>query len=97
ELVKTFDKDFTVIDNDGSKFYVLTNSGASNYKLVMMDADNPTAAWKDIIPETSDVLQEVAIGNNTFIANYMHDATSIIKLISKTGENLGIVPLESIG
>lgn len=96
-LVKSFDKDFNVIDNDSSKFYVLTNDGASKYRLVMMDAANPEAKWKDIIPESFEVLQEVVVGNNIFIAKYMKDAISVLKLFSKSGELIGDVPLEMIG
>ncbi len=96
-LVSTFDQDFSVIDNDSSKIYVLTNSKASNYRLVMMDAENPTAAWKDIIPASKDVLQQVTVGNNIFIARYMKDAISVIKMFSKTGELLGEIELPTLG
>ncbi len=96
-FVDKFDKDFGVIDNDSSKFYVLTNDGASNNKLVMMDAENPTAAWQTIIPETSDVLQEVVVCNNIFVAKYMKDAISVLKMFSKKGDFIGNINTETIG
>lgn len=96
-LVEKFDKDFAVIDNDSSKFYVLTNDGASNNRLVMMDAENPKSEWKNIIPESSDVLQEVLVGNNIFIAKYMKDAISVLKMFSKKGDFFGIIQTETIG
>lgn len=96
-LVDRFDKDYTVIDNEGSGIFVLTNDGASNYRLVMMDAKNPKAPWKDIIPAGKDVLQEVVASGKIFIAKYMKDATSVLRMFSKDGKDLGEIPLESIG
>ncbi len=96
KLVDNFEKDYSVIDNDGSKFYVLTNSGASRYRLVLMDANDPKAEWKDIIPEGKDVLQEVVVANNIFIAKYMIDAKSILRMFSKDGKEIGQLPVESI-
>ncbi len=96
-LVPGFEKDFSVVDNDGAKFYVLTNSGASNYKLVMMDADHPAESWKEIIPEGKEVLQEVVAAKNIFIARYMKDAISVLKMFSRTGESLGEIKLPTIG
>ncbi len=96
-LVESFDDKYDVIDNEGSQFFVLTNKGASNYRLVMMDADKPKEAWKDIIPESSDVLLEVVAGNNLFVARYMKDAVSVLKVYSRTGTFIGDIKTESIG
>ncbi len=96
-LVDSFDKDFSVIDNDGSKIYVLTNKGASNYKLVMMDASNPKSKWIDIIPAGKEVLQEVTVADNKFVALYMKDATSVLKIFAKDGKFEKEIRLESIG
>jgi prolyl oligopeptidase len=96
-LVNKFDKDYSVIDNDGSKIYVHTNDGASNYKLIMMNADDASASWVDVIPEDKNVLQEIVVSNNQFVARYMKDATSILKIFSKDGKFIREIPLESIG
>ncbi len=96
-LVADFEKDYAVIDNDGSKMFVLTNSGASAYRLVLMDAENPSAPWKDIIPEGKEVLQEVVAAKDIFIARYMKDAVSVLKMFSRDGKYLGDVQLPMIG
>ncbi len=96
-LVSTFDKDFNVIDNDGNKFLVLTNDNAPRYRLVQIDTENPSQAFKDILPQTSDVLQEVTIGKTFIIAKYMHNATNILKIYSKAGTFLYDIPLATLG
>ncbi len=96
-LVDNFENDHTVDDNDSSIFYVLTNLGAAKYRLVMINTKDPKAEWKNIIPESNDVLQQVIVGNNIFIALYMKDATSVLKMYSKSGTFIGDIPLESIG
>jgi prolyl oligopeptidase len=96
-LVDNFENDHSIVDSDTSKFFVLTNAGAPRYRLVMMDAENPKGEWKEIIPEKTEVLQSVVVGNNIFIALYMKDATSLLKMFSKNGTFLGEIPLETIG
>ena len=55
-VVADFENEYSVVDNDSNIIYMLTNKGASNYKLVKFDAENPSTAWQDVIPESSDVL-----------------------------------------
>ena len=96
-IVADFTNDYNVVDNDSSTIYILTNKGASNYKLVAVNAENPTLPWKDILPETTEVLEEVAVGNNMFIAKYMKDAHSLLKIYDKKGKFLYDIPMETVG
>ena len=96
-LVSTFEKDFNVIDNDGNKFLVLTNDNAPRYRLVQIDTENPSQTFKDILPQTTDVLQEVTIGKTFIIARYMHNATSLLKVYTKSGTFLYDIPLSTLG
>ncbi len=57
QIVKGFESNNYVIDNEGSRFLVQTNLNAPNNKLIEFDLTNPSPEnWKDIIPETKDVL-----------------------------------------
>ena len=96
-LVSTFDKDFNVIDNDGNKLLVLTNDNAPRYRLVQIDTENQSQTFKDILPQTTDVLQEVTIGKTFIIARYMHNATSLMKVYTKSGAFLYDIPLSTLG
>lgn len=95
-VVSDFKSDFSVIDNDGSRFFVFTNQGASNYRLVSFQLGQ-ASGFRDVIGEKSDVLQEVAVANGVFIAKYLQDAKSVLKLFDKSGKFIRDIPLETIG
>ena len=68
--------DSYVIENVDSKLYLVTNLNAPNKKIVSVDASNPTPEnWKDVIPETENVLSPNT-GGGYFFAEYMVDAVS---------------------
>jgi prolyl oligopeptidase len=70
------DSDSYVIENVGSRLYIVTNLGAPNQKIVTVDASNPGPEhWVDFIPETEHVLSP-GTGGGYFFAEYMVDALS---------------------
>jgi len=84
-------------DNVDSKFYLYTNIGAPNYRLVSVDFSNPSQAnWQDVIPETENVLR-VGTGGGKFFANYLVDAKTAIKQFDKAGKLEREVALPGIG
>lgn len=96
-LVSDFDNDYSVIDNDSTMLLVLTNKNAPRYRLVWIDAANPSAPWKEAIPEKEDVLQSAVVGNNMIVANYMQDAKSLLRIYNKQGKYITDIQLETIG
>ena len=96
-IVADFENEYSIVDNDSNSIYMLTNKNASNYRLVKLDAENPAAPWKDILPETTEVLEEVVVGNNLFVARYMKDAHSLLKVFDKKGKFLYDIPMETVG
>src|SRR5690554_655720 len=49
--------DSYILENVGSKLYIVTNMDAPNKKIVTVDANNPSPKnWKDFLPETENVL-----------------------------------------
>ncbi len=50
-ILDTTESDSQIIDNVGSKLFLLTNRNAPNKKVVTVEAENPTPEhWKDLIP-----------------------------------------------
>jgi len=100
ELVTILDHENTdsyVIENDGSKLYIVTNMDAPNRKVVTVDASNPAPGnWKDFIPETKNVLSPSTGGGNIF-ANYMVDAISKVKQYDYDGNLVRDVDLPGVG
>ncbi len=100
ELVTILDHENTdsyVIENDGSKLYIVTNMDAPNRKIVTVDASNPTPEnWKDFIPETKNVLSP-STGGGYIFANYMVDAISKVKQYDYDGNLVRDVDLPGVG
>lgn len=86
-----------MIENDGSKLYIVTNMEAPNKKIVTVDASNPTPEnWTDFIPETENVLSP-STGGGYFFTNYMVDAVSQVKQYDYKGKLIREVELPGIG
>ena len=86
-----------VVDNVGSKLYLFTNLNAPNNRVVTVDAATPQPAnWKDLIPETANVLDITTVGGKLF-ANYLKDATSYIEQYDLTGKKEHAIALPSVG
>ncbi|EGI73358.1 prolyl endopeptidase [Pseudoalteromonas distincta] len=96
-VVGNTDSDTSVIDNEGSKLFLVTNLNAPNKKVVTVDASNPSPEnWIDLIPETKNVLN-LTKGGDTFFANYMVDAISQVKQYNKKGELIREITLPGVG
>ncbi len=96
-IVSNFDFDVDVIDNLGSKLYILTNINAPNKRIVSVDASNPGIEnWVDFIPETDNVLSPNT-GAGYIFATYMKDAISLVKQYDFKGNLIREVTLPGIG
>ncbi len=96
-LVDNFDNDSYVIDNKGSKLYIVTNLEAPNKKIVTVDAASPASKnWKDFIPETENVLSP-STGSGYFFTEYMIDAVSKVKQYDYNGDLIRNIELPGIG
>ncbi|XKG34726.1 prolyl oligopeptidase family serine peptidase [Idiomarina loihiensis] len=91
------DSDTRVLDNDGSKLYLVTNLDAPNQRVVTVDASNPAPEnWEDFIPETENVLS-VSTGAGYIFAEYMVDAVAQVKQYAYNGDMVREVQLPGLG
>lgn len=96
-ILDNTDSDTSIIDNDGSKLYLVTNLNAPNKRVVTVDANNPSPEnWQDLIPETDNVLS-LTKGGNYFFAKYMVDAISQVKQYDKSGKLVREISLPGVG
>lgn len=96
-ILDTTDSDSQIIDNVGSKLFILTNRNAPNKKVVTVEAENPTPEhWTDLIPETQNVLS-VGTGGSYFFAEYMVDAISKVYQYNNQGKMLREIALPGLG
>lgn len=96
-MVNDTKSDNYVIENVGSKLYIVTDRNAPNTKIVTVDADNPSIEnWIDFIAETEHVLTPNT-GGGYFFAEYMVDAISKIKQYDYDGKLIREVKLPDLG
>lgn len=97
-LVKGFDIESAVIQNDGDKLLLRTNYKAPNYRVVSVDPKKPAREnWKTVIPEKKDVLQSVGDGGGNLFANYLKDASSKVIQYTYQGKLIREIKLPGIG
>ncbi len=91
------ESDTYLIDNEGTKLFLVTNLNAPNQKIVVADATDPSSDnWKDLIPETENVLSPSA-GGGYFFAEYMIDAISKVMQYDYEGRLIRNINLPGIG
>jgi prolyl oligopeptidase len=96
-VVNNFDNQHSVIDNVGSKLYILTNLYTPTFKVVTVDADSPKPInWKDLIPGTKNVLT-VSTGGGKIFAEYLKDATSFVQQYDMEGKLERNIELPAVG
>jgi len=97
-LVKGFDTDASVVDNDGDRLLVHTNADAPNYKVVSIDPKNPSKEnWKTILPTRTKLLQRVGTAGGKLFAIYLEDASTRVYQTDYKGILERSVTLPGIG
>lgn len=98
ELVSKFEADYSFIDNNDSIFYFRTDLNAPRGRVIAIDTKNSsTGGAREIIPQTAETLESVGILNNQFVADYLKDARSLVKIFDLNGKFVREVELPGIG
>ena len=96
-ILDTPDSDTYIMENVGSKLYIVTNKNAPNKRIVTVDANNPAPEnWKDLLPETENVLN-ASTGGGSIFANYMVDAVSKVMQYDYEGKLIREIELPGVG
>jgi len=102
-LLDDFDASYAFVGNDGPVFYFLTDRDAPRKRVVAIDTRHPEggrggrARWREVIPQGDDVLEGVQIVHDTFVAHYLRDAHSRLRLYALDGRFLQDVALPTLG
>ncbi|WP_243286031.1 prolyl oligopeptidase family serine peptidase [Geothrix terrae] len=94
------DASYGVVDNEGDRFFVVTNQGAPRNRLVAIrKGQAEPASWTEIIPQAKgrDVLESVSLVGNRFIATWMRDAHSAVEFYDLKGKKTGTLALPTLG
>jgi prolyl oligopeptidase len=72
---------YDVIDNVADQLLVLTNRGASNWKLMRADPAQPQfARWSTVLAEQADPLERVTSAGGRLFARYLKDVTARVEV-----------------
>ncbi len=98
ELLKEGDAAYDFIGNEGPVFFFKTDRAASLGKVIAIDTTKPLEeGTRDIIPQSADKLEGIGIVGDRFVAEYLHDAHTLIKLFKIDGTDDGEIALPGIG
>jgi prolyl oligopeptidase len=97
-MIKDFDANYGVIDNDGPVFYVRTNLNAPKGRIIAIDTRKPERDnWKELVPQANDVLGGINVVNDMLVTSYLKDARTQLKIFDLNGKLVREVQLPGIG
>jgi prolyl oligopeptidase len=87
ELLTQFDADYTFLGNEGPVFWFRTDWQAPRGRVIAIDTRHPAREnWKELIPQSQDTLRGVSVVGERFIAHYLRDAHSAVKVFQLSGK-----------
>jgi|TARA_B110000467_G_scaffold47860_1_gene43850 prolyl oligopeptidase len=96
-IVGDYNSNTSLLDNKGTKLFLVTDFNAPNKKIVTVDVVEPSQKnWKDFIPEDKFVLSPSKCGGY-FFTHYMVDAISKVFQYDYSGKLIREVKLPGIG
>jgi len=95
-LIDEFSHDYSFVGNQGTRFFFYTNDGAPQYRLVAIDLDAPDQRT-ELIGERDHVLRGVNHVGGHFVASYLEDARSAVRVHAPDGAFVREVELPGIG
>lgn len=88
----------SVVHNIGDKMLIQTDIDAPKYRMIALDIKNPNPKnWKELIPETENLLRGISTGGGKLFASYLQDATTRIYQYDYDGSNKKEIKLPGLG
>ena len=98
ELLEKGDAAYHFIGNDGATFWFRTDLNAPLGRIIAIDTTQPLPPQpNELVAESADKLEEVALVGERFVAVYLKDAHSEVKLFKLDGSPDGGVALPGLG
>ena len=98
KLMDDNDARYSVVHNAGPVLYVRTDLDAPRGRLIEIDLRKPGRhLWRTVIPESEDLLESVSVVGGKFLARYLHDAHSQVRIYELDGTKAGELELPTIG
>jgi prolyl oligopeptidase len=89
---------YTFLGNIASTLYLQTDDDAPRYRIIAIDLAKPDRAhWRTVVKESQDTLDSASLVGHQLIAQYLHDAHSVVRRYSPDGKPLGELKLPGLG
>jgi prolyl oligopeptidase len=89
---------FNVAEVLDDRLYLLSNEGAPRYRVFQVDPAHPERdRWKEVIAQGPETLQGVTAVGGKLAALYLKDASSRVRLFSRSGKLEREIPLPGLG
>lgn len=95
ELIDEFEAEYSFVGNEDTTFWFQTDADAPRGRVIAIDIT--TRERREVIPEAEETLEGVGLLNHQFIADYLKDARSQIKIFHLDGRFAREVPLPGLG
>ena len=98
DLIDNFENEYSFVGNDGPAFFFKTDLDAPKGRLISINIRKPEREnWKSIIHEAEEPLTSASLVGNLFVANYLKDAITQVKIYTMDGEFVREVEFPIIG
>jgi prolyl oligopeptidase len=98
ELIDNFDHEYSFVDNDGPVFWFKTDRDAPRGRVIAIDTRDPDPkGWKEIIPQAEETLGHVDVVGDRFLASYLKDARTRVKVFDLDGRFVRDVEFPGLG
>ena len=98
KLLDEFDAQYGFINHDGPVFWFFTDLDASRGRVIAVDTRRPQPEnWREIIPQKEEVLEGANVVNDMFVASYLKDAHTLVRIFDLQGRHLRDVELPGLG
>jgi prolyl oligopeptidase len=98
ELLNSFDAKYDFLDNDGNVLWIRTDLNAARGRIIAIDVEKPQRAnWRELIPESKDVIATASVIADRFFVSYLQDAHSAIRIFDTRGKFERNLDLPGIG
>ena len=96
ELLNKQDASYNFLGYEGNAFWFKTDLNAPKGRIVAIDVQKPDSITT-VVPEAADKLESVDLVGDRFIASYLKDAHSVVRVFELSGKPAGEIPLPGLG
>jgi len=98
ELLNDFDAAYHFADNIGPVFIFHTDLDAPRYRVISVDTRVPERAkWRELVPQATELLEQVRFSGGRLIASYLKDARTAVKLFDVDAADSDRVAVKAAG